>query len=333
MKFYTTPYHSNLINDNDRLSAFYEGIFEIFNEISSRSSNEISSKRSNEISNSGDFKPKIALDIGSGSGVLSYFASICFDSVIAIEIDNKIIECAKKSFKEAEIDNVIFINDDATSYKFISEDVSSYKFINDDVTSYKFDEEKFIDLIICETLDTALIDEEELIVLNNFRKYLKDNGKILPKGIINIAEPVFMEKDYIHYEDEEYHGKKPKYEILGDFVKFAEFDFCEYISPEFKTIIDFNLNKYNLNDNFENNNKIFGIKITTFTKITDNIICGPTPMLNPPMFIPIDFNINNFNKNNQNLSNKNNNLNKNNISIKLEYIMGGGVETIKANFI
>jgi len=331
MRFYTTPYHSNLINDNDRLSAFYEGILEIFNEISSGNSNEIIDEISNRNSNQNNSKSKVALDIGSGSGILSYFASNYFDYVIAIEIDNKIVNCAKKSFKEAEIDNVIFINDDATSYKF--------------------DDEVLFDLIICETLDTALIDEEEITVLNNLRKYLKKDGKILPKGIINIAEPVFMEKDYIHYEDEEYHGKKPKYEILGEFVKFAEFDFCEYISPEFKTNIDFNLNKYNLNDNNNkinlnynfknnntnnnntnnnntNNNMVFGIKITTFTKITDNIICGPTPMLNPPMFIPIK-----FNTNNKKLSNENSNLNKEKISVRLEYVMGQGMENIKANLI
>ena len=300
MKFYTTPYHSNLIKDNDRLSAFYEGILEIFNEISS------------EDSNKSTFKTKIALDIGSGSGVLSYFASNYFDNIIAIEIDNKIIDCAKKSFKEAGIDNVTFISGDATTYSF--------------------EKENFIDLIICEILDTALIDEEEIIVLNNLRKYLKVDGKIIPKGIINIAEPVFMEKDYIHYEDEEYHGKKPNYEVLGNSVKFAEFDFLDNINPEFKTTIDFNLNKSNLDDNFKKN-KINGLKITTFTKITDNIICGPTPMLNPPLFIPIDLKTDNFDTNNLNSPNINNDLNKKNVSVRLEYIMGGGIETIKANLI
>ncbi len=109
----------------------------------------------------------------------------------------------KKIFKENNIDNVNFIAADASSFEFTES----------------------ADLIICEMLDTALIDEEEVPVLNNVRKYLKSNGKIIPQGIINIAEPVYMENSYTHYEDEDFHGKKPDYQILGDHVIFSCIDF------------------------------------------------------------------------------------------------------------
>lgn len=306
MKFYTTPYHSNLIKDKDRLAAFFEGIDEFFND------------------NIDDFNNKheklgVAFDIGCGSGVLSYFASKYFDNVIAIDIDPKIISCAKKSFDEAKIDNVTFINEDASLYQFDEFD--------------KFDEcSELADLIICEMLDTALIDEEEVPVLKNVKKYLKKDGKIIPKGIINIVEPVYMEKDYIHYEDEDYHGKKPKYKVLGKPVKFAEFDFLEDLGSNFETIIDFtfdNVNNINnntddinnANDNNKNSDKFNdfnGIKITTFTKINENIICGPTPMLNPSLFIPVD---------------TQNRIKNNECSVKLEYSMGKGLESIKTSII
>ena len=48
--------------------------------------------------------------------------------------------------------------------------------------------------------------------------------------------------------------------------------------------------------------------------MNENIICGPTPMLNPSMLIPIEETEVCFGDI---------------IRIKLEYIMGGGVETIK----
>lgn len=325
MKFYTTTYHYNLIKDKDRLATFFEGIKRI----------------NNEYINFKELKLKIrntslALDLGCGSGVLSYFASKYFDFVLAMDIDGKIIDCAKKSFYEAKIENVYFINEDASLFNFskFSEYLSSLKWpdylnyldcpdFQNLLETFDFSKDlEYFDLIICEMLDTALIDEEEVPVLNNIQKYLKKdtNVKILPKGIINIVEPVYMERDYIHYEDEEHHGNKPKYQILGDPVKYLEIDFLDDINPKVEKIIDFNYyNNYNnFNKNINSQFKVNGLKITTFTLITENIICGPSQMLNPPIFVPI--------------SSRNNKLNFE-TSIKLEYIMGGGVENVKANFI
>lgn len=370
MKFYTTPYHSNLIKDIDRLSVFYEGINDYYKSILSNENNKIQDN---------DKKISTVFDLGCGSGVLSYFASKYSKSVLAIDNDDKSIQCAKKTFKENNIDNVNFISADASLFEFTES----------------------ADLIICEMLDTALIDEEEVPVLNNVRKYLKNNGKIIPQGIINIAEPVYMEKSYTHYEDEDFHGKKPDYKVLGDYVIFSCIDFLDEIIPEFETIINFKFDKINdttdisinefdnnLSDsnNFNNFNnfKFNGIKITTFTIINENIICGPTPMLNPPILIPLSssYNIsknninNNFNNSiNSDINNKNNNKNNNinsiinsntnnninntssntntnssevnnynnifsndnlnelTLSVKLKYVMGGGVETIEADII
>ena len=388
MKFYTTPYHSNLIKDIDRLSVFYEGINDYYKSISSNGNNKIQDNNK---------KISTVFDLGCGSGVLSYFASKYSKRVLAIDNDYKSIQCAKKTFKENNIDNVNFISADASSFEFTES----------------------ADLIICEMLDTALIDEEEVPVLNNVRKYLKSNGKIIPQGIINIAEPVYMEKSYTHYEDEDFHGKKPDYKVLGNPVIFSCIDFLDEIIPEFETIINFKFDKINdttdisingfNNNNFNNFNKsnsfnssnnsnfkFNGIKITTFTIINENIICGPTPMLNPPILVPLSssYNIskncinNNFNNStnnsinnsinnniNSNIDNENNNIssdinntisntnntnnntngninnksssevnNYNNIfsndnlnelilSVRLKYVMGGGVETIEADII
>ena len=239
MKFKTTPYHFDLLKDEERLSAFYEAIKEL------------------------STSQELAYDLGCGSGILSFFLNSYFKEIIAIEQDFKASRCAKenlKSFKNIEV-------------------------VNEDVLKYDFS--KKCDLIVCEMLDTALIDEEEVPVLNHARNYLKENGKIIPQGIINTIELARLEMDYIHYD---------------------EINFLNDINPNFEKIITLKANKDSL---------VNGLKITTITKLNDNLVCGPTPMLNPPLLIPLD---------EKNV--KCNDL----INVKLKYIMGKGIGTIEANY-
>ena len=81
------------------------------------------------------------------------------------------------------------------------------------------------------------------------------------------------------------------------------------INPNFEKTIEFKVNK----DGVAN-----GIKLTSYTLLTDKIICGPTPMLNPPLLIPLEerqVKVNDF------------------IQVELKYIMGNGIESIQCNII
>ena len=298
MKFKVNSYHFKLLRDYERLSAFKEAIDDY------------------AIRNNGNSKisdTKVAFDLGCGSGVLSYFASEYIGRIIAIELNNSTYQLAKENLKE--FDKIQVVNDDLLSFDFS-----------------KLNEKA--DLIICEMLDTALIDEEEVPVLNRAREFLKDGGEIIPRGMINSAEPVFMNNHFIQYEDDEY---SPIYVSLGESVVYSEFDFMEDIDCNFSSEIELkifnrddldklgfedNLNeekyeKFNFKENFnieEDKLKINGIKITSFTKLNENIICGPTPMLNPAMLIPIE---------------ETEVKCGDSVRIRLEYVMGGGVESIK----
>ena len=298
MKFNVNSYHFKLLKDYERLSAFKEAIDDY-------------AIRNN--GNSNDSDSKVAFDLGCGSGVLSYFAIEHVDKVIAIELNNSTYQLAKENLKE--FDNIQVFNDDILSFDFS-----------------KLNEKA--DLIICEMLDTALIDEEEVPVLNRARKFLKDDGEIIPKGMINSAEPIFMNNHFIQYEDDEY---SPIYVSLGESVVYSEFDFMNEIDCDFSAKIELKIfnrddldkisfeeklsqekyEKFNFKENFnieEDKLKINGIKITSFTKLNDNIICGPTPMLNPAMLIPIE---------------ETEVKCGDSVRIRLEYVMGGGVESIK----
>ena len=298
MKFKVNSYHFKLLRDYERLSAFKEAIddYGIRNGMASNGSDS-----------------KVAFDLGCGSGVLSYFASEYMDGIIAIELNNSTYQLAKENLKE--FDNIQVFNDDLLSFDFS-----------------KLNEKA--DLIICEMLDTALIDEEEVPVLNRARKFLKDDGEIIPKGMINSAEAVFMNNHFIQYEDDEY---SPIYVSLGESDVYSEFDFMAEIDCNFSAEIELKIygkeeldeigfgeklcqekyEKFNFKENFnieEDKLKINGIKLTSFTKLNENIICGPTPMLNPEMLIPIE---------------ETEVKCGDSVRIRLEYVMGGGVETIR----
>ena len=224
-------------------------------------------------------KTDLAYDLGCGSGVLSYFLSNKFKEVISIEIDSKAYNCAKNNLKDLK--NVNIINSDVLEYDFT----------------------KAADLIVCEMLDTALIDEEEVPVLNHARKFLKENGQIIPKAVINFAEIVNMERHYIHWDE------NVIYESLSEPINYSNFNLKDEINPNFENNLEFKAN----HDGIAN-----GIKITTVTVLNDEIVCGPTPMFNPPLLVPIE-----------KTHVKCNDL----INVKLKYIMGQGIETIKTQVI
>lgn len=226
-----------------------------------------------------DGRKNLAYDLGCGSGILSYFLSSKFCHVISIESDNETYECALGNLSS----------------------FSNVKIVNSDVLDYNFN--KKADLILCEMMDTALIDEEQVPVINHARKFLKKTGKIIPQGIFNIAQLVNLEREYIHWDENSNH------EILSNEVMYSQIDFLDEINPHFECNIPFKIKK----DGLAN-----GIKITTITKLTENIVCGPTPMLNPPLLIPLS-----------SLQVNENDL----IKVNLKYNIGEGIESIKTKFI
>ena len=255
MKFKTTPYHSDLLKDNDRLAAFFEAI-------------------AGYCGNN-----DLAYDLGCGSGVLAYFLSSYFKKVIAIEIDKKASLCAQDNL--SGFDNIEVVNSDVLEYDFTQK----------------------ADLIVCEMLDTALIDEEEVPVLSHAKGFLKDDGIIIPQAIINTAELVNLEIHYVHWDE------GVNYESFSKPITYSEFNFLDEIAPEFEADLSLKANK-------EGN--VNGLKITTYTKLNDNLIVGPLPMLNPPLLIPLDERFV-----------KENDL----INVKLKYIMGEGIESIRTDYL
>jgi len=100
------------------------------------------------------------VDLGTGTGILALLAAEKASKVYAVEIDPFIIEAAKK------IAGVYPISD-------------KIEFIEADATTVSLD--KKVDVVICEMIDTALIREQQIPVLNHIiRDFLKPGGKVIP---------------------------------------------------------------------------------------------------------------------------------------------------------
>ena len=223
----------------------------------------------------------IVYDIGAGSGILTTWAAPHANFIYSVEKDRNISPITELFLKDLK--NVSFIKGDA----------------------YEIDFPQNADYIICEMLDTALIDEEQVPVLNSMLKYLNKKGKIIPHGVINGVEPVNSKTDHICYQENQNH----LYEILGPLNIYSQYQFGKYIDPD----VNFEIKLKITTDGLLN-----GIKITTFTLITPEIICGPTPMMNPPLIIPIE-----------KLMVKKGEV----VNLELNYQMGGGLETIKTRIV
>jgi len=221
----------------------------------------------------------VVYDLGAGSGVFSSWAAPLAHFVYAVEKDPFTAKLAKKNLRQFK--NVSLMVNDAQNI-FFPENA---------------------DLIICEMMDTALIDEEQVPVLNSVRKYLNKNGKIIPCGVFNGVEAAQVNITHPNYQE----GKTPQHELMSRLIIYDQIDFKKYIKEDVAFHINIPINKYGT---------VSGIKITTFTLLTPQLICGPTPMMNPPLLIP---------------TNKLKVRKGENISLNLKYTMGGGLNTLRAS--
>ncbi|EHP86816.1 50S ribosomal protein L11 methyltransferase [Methanotorris formicicus] len=218
----------------------------------------------------------VVYDLGTGSGILAMIAARKAKKVYAVELDPITAIYAKKNVKNNNFDNIEIIEADAVEYNF---------------------KEK-ADVVIAEMLDTALITEPQVRVINSIlkRKFLKENGRIIPEEVYNTAQLVESRLGHIYY-DEEIESKP-----ISDEILYSRINFYEINKEDVSYILEFEV--------FENCENP-ALRLATYTKLTDGIVAGDTPMLNPNLVIPL-----------------NKPIKKGKVRIKLSYKMGGDLESI-----
>ncbi|RAP51538.1 MAG: hypothetical protein BZ138_04875 [Methanosphaera sp. rholeuAM270] len=222
----------------------------------------------------------ITFDLGTGSGILAGFASKYAKKVYAFEINPLVIRHYTRENLE-KYDNITLIEADLTDYEF---------------------QEK-PDVVICEMLDTALIDEQQATVINNILNYTKNDTIFIPKSTYDTITIGSADIAHIHYVENDF----PSFTAYSDEQKYNEVHFQKRIDQNFKSDMNIKIKK---------SGTVNCIRLTTYTRLTKDLITKPTPMLNPPLLIPV----------------KETKVNEEEeIIIHLEYIMGGGLNSIKAN--
>ncbi|WP_423793341.1 50S ribosomal protein L11 methyltransferase [Methanocaldococcus indicus] len=217
----------------------------------------------------------IVYDLGTGSGILAMIAGRIAKKVYAIELDSFTYEYVKENIELNNFKNIEAIEGDAEIYNF---------------------KEK-ADVIIAEMLDTALITEPQVKVINSIhrRGLLKYRGKLIPERVVSSAQIVESPLNYIHYDEDD------KYRELSNEVIYEEVNFYKINDLEVEYIFNFKL---------DNINKNLALKLRTYTILTNKHISGNLKMLNPPLVIPFE-------------------ANKEEFSLLLRYKRGGDLESIK----
>ncbi|ACX72990.1 protein of unknown function Met10 [Methanocaldococcus vulcanius M7] len=223
---------------------------------------------------------EVIYDLGTGSGILAMMSAKKAKKVYAIELDPFTYEYAKENVYINGFKNIEVIEGDASLYNF---------------------KEK-ADVIIAELLDTALITEPQVNVLNSIikRGYLKENAKIIPQKAITTIQLVEAKLNHPYY-DEEITSKEISEEIIYEEVDFYKVNPLEV--------------KYNITLEAEERAENLGIKLRTYTILNEDCVSGQTPMLNPPLIFPL-----------------NRSADKGEIKILLSYKRGGDLESVKCKF-
>lgn len=206
----------------------------------------------------------VVADLGTGTGIFALIASKKAKRVYAIDIDPYLVEYAKSIVQNYGLEDTIIVE-------------------HGDALAYDLPEK--VDVIICDMLDTALIGELEVPVLNRaVKKNLKEDGKVIPRGAFTYMQIVYVNYDFLGYT-----LPLPYFEDMGNVRKY-EYALSEkelYHEVDFLKINNRVINKSVLFNTIADGN-VNAIRITTSVNLANDIIVEGKNWLNPPLVLPFD---------------------------------------------
>ena len=234
----------------------------------------------------------VVLDAGTGVGILAYIAASKASKVYAIEMDPRLSKIARKSFERSPYRN-------------------KFELIEGDATKVELNEQ--VDLIICEMMDTGLISEYQVPVMNNLRRFLRADGRIIPHLAVTYATLV-----------------NERYDFYG-----VTFRICHYIRTGLPKPIPLSEKKELLEVHFSKDNPVEIEKEITFDMTSSNVVNSvrldtksflckdecieSAETLNQPMVFPLE---------EDKVVQKNEK-----VKIKISYKHGGGLDNFRASLL
>lgn len=233
----------------------------------------------------------IVLDIGAGTGVLSLVAAKKAKHVYAVEVDPGVALYCKYFTKNSKYSDKITV-------------------INKNVLNWKMPVKP--DLVICEMLDTALIAELQVPVMNYINNnLLKVTTKIIPIYSKTSIQLIYKDFKFLSFNFslphfEAYGSRSTKINLSKEIV-FHEVYYNAYNSEVVDKRIEIIANK---------SGYVNALKLSTVSNLFEDINAGRTGWLTPDLVLPID--IIKVNKGEK-------------IVINVYYKLGGGLSNLKYN--
>jgi len=206
-------------------------------------------------------KGDVVVDIGTGSGILACFAiEAKAKFVYAIEMDPSNYRAASIVIQNNGMEDVIeLIHADALEVKL----------------------PKKVDVVMCELMSTALLDEPQIRLMNHAIKFLKKNGKIIPRRAVTFIEYVTTKYDF--------YGLKLR-------IPQYEWEWIPSLSRELsekKVLFETDFSKMNEENihcsgklKITRNGIMNGIRLSTKTYLTDNVVHESSMGFCPRVVIP-----------------------------------------------
>ncbi len=204
----------------------------------------------------------VVLDLGSGSGILSMLAARKARKVTAVELDPQIAETSRIFMKNSDYgDKITLLNADARDLK-----------LNEKA-----------DVVICEMLDTGLIEESQVEVMNYAVENLAKKDFIpIPlkaKSRLQLIQANFSFYGEVislpYFED---NNTRENYDALSDPVEYDNIDFRSLNNASVDKEVSMHVNK---SGNYN------AVRITTVIELTEGVNVHGSPWLNPPLIIPV----------------------------------------------
>ena len=220
----------------------------------------------------------VVLDVGSGSGILSFLASRKTPSrIVAVELDPLLARCLRTSVERNGLTEVI--------------DVVEGNAL--DIKKENFPSK--VDVVLAEIVDTGLMDEQLVPVLNRlWREGIIDaSTRIIPNSYQTRMQLVNVGTEFYGYDITAPQHLWPHYTVEGAGWWQTE---LRSLSAEIEVVrLDFTKGPSELSvDKIltfrqENAGVANGVKICGTLELSESLTLGATNALNGDKFIPIDF--------------------------------------------
>jgi FkbM family methyltransferase len=215
----------------------------------------------------------VVVDIGSGSGILSFFAAAAgAEKVYAVEIEHTLAEALRESIRANGFSDRIVV---------VEADIMSANLPAD------------VDVVIGEIMETGLIDELQVPAVNNLRNQgvIGAGTVLLPSGYETYVDLVSTDNLYYGYKvfapkhewpfysNEESGWYKSAIESVSERKLASHVDFTNYVDPQVTYSADLPIS--------DKGKPITALRISGLISLGSDISLGATNALNGDKILPL----------------------------------------------